>query len=49
MWVCTDDVTLLELARAAAAIGRSAEAADLFEQARAAAPRRAPAREARLG
>jgi len=36
MWVCTDGVTLLELARAAAAIGRASEASDLFQQARAA-------------
>ncbi len=36
MWACSDDVTLLELSRAAAAVGRSSEAADFFEKARAA-------------
>ena len=42
MWACTDDVTLRELGRAAAATGRSDEAAELFEKAREAAPHRAP-------
>ncbi len=41
LWACTDDVTLLELARAAAAVGRSGEAEDLFRQARAAGSREA--------
>ncbi len=41
MWVCKDDVTLYELARAAAALGRASEAADLFEKARAAGSREA--------
>ena len=36
MWACSDDVTLLELSRAAAAVGRSSEAATLFEDAVAA-------------
>ena len=36
MWACSEDVTLLELARAAAALGRTGEAADLLERARAA-------------
>ncbi len=36
LWVCTDDVSLLELARAAAAIGRPEDAAGLFAEARAA-------------
>ena len=36
MWACTDGVTLLELARAAAAVGRSSESAGLLERARAA-------------
>ncbi len=36
MWVCTDGATLLELARAASAIGRTSEAEGLFDQARAA-------------
>jgi len=41
MWACNDDVTLFELSRAAAAIGRASEAADLFEKARAAGSREA--------
>jgi serine/threonine-protein kinase len=41
MWSCTDDVALLELARAAAALGRSEEAADLLARARAAGSREA--------
>ncbi len=41
MWCCSDDVTLLELSRAAAASGRSDEAADLFAKARAAGSREA--------
>ena len=41
MWACTDDVTLLELSRAAAAVGRSDLAADLFARARAAGSREA--------
>lgn len=36
MWVCTGGATLLELSRAAAALGRDAEAAELLESARAA-------------
>ena len=36
MWSCADDVTLLELSRAAVAAGRPSEAAALFEKARAA-------------
>jgi hypothetical protein len=36
MWVCTDGATLCELARAAAAAGRSDDASDLFGRARAA-------------
>ena len=43
MWVCTDDVTLFELSRAAAAIGRASDATDLFEKARAAGSREASA------
>jgi adenylate cyclase len=41
MWVCTDGVTLLELSRAAAALGRDSEAAVLLEKARAAGSREA--------
>ncbi|HTO88724.1 MAG TPA: protein kinase [Thermoanaerobaculia bacterium] len=41
MWLCTDGVTLLELARAAAALGRSADAQDFFRQAQAAGSREA--------
>ncbi|NLN10505.1 MAG: protein kinase [Acidobacteria bacterium] len=36
MWTCTEDATLLDLARAAAALGRREEAAALFARARAA-------------
>ena len=43
MWICTEDVTLLELARAAAAIGKASEAAGLFERACAAGSREASA------
>ena len=43
MWVCTDDVTLFELSRAAAAIGRASDATGLFEKARAAGSREASA------
>ena len=41
MWACTDGVTLLELSRAAAALGKVSEAADFLEQARAAGSREA--------
>ena len=41
MWCCTEDLTLLELSRAAAAAGRSAEAADLRDRAIAAGSREA--------
>ncbi len=41
MWVCTDGVTLLELARAAAALGRHTEATGLLGEARAAGSREA--------
>ncbi len=34
LWTCTDDVSLLELARAAAALGRADRAREWFEQAR---------------
>ena len=33
LWCCSDDVTLLELARAARAIGRAEAVRDLFSQA----------------
>ncbi len=36
MWSCTDDVTLLELSRAATSVGRGADAAALFDRALAA-------------
>ncbi len=36
MWVCTGDVTLLELARSAAALGRAADAEEFLGKARAA-------------
>ena len=36
MWACSDDVTLLELSRAAAAVGRPSESAALLEKAVAA-------------
>ena len=36
LWLCSDDVTLLELAKAASALGAKGEAEDLFAQARAA-------------
>ena len=36
MWSCSDDITLLELSRAAAAAGRPEDAANLLEKARAA-------------
>ena len=41
MWVCTDGVSLLELSRAAAALGKESEAADFLEEARAAGSREA--------
>jgi len=47
MWACSDDVTLLELSRAAAAVGRPSEAATLLAQAVAAGSpeaREAPSR-----
>jgi hypothetical protein len=40
-WCCTDDVTLLELARAARVAGRADEADALLEQARQAGSREA--------
>ncbi|HWZ84863.1 MAG TPA: protein kinase, partial [Thermoanaerobaculia bacterium] len=43
MWACTDDVTLLELSRAAAAVGSGSEAARLLEAALAAGSREAQA------
>jgi len=36
LWTCTDDVSLLELARAAAAVGREERARELWERARSA-------------
>ena len=36
MWACTDGATLLELSRAAAALGKTSEAADFLAEARAA-------------
>jgi hypothetical protein len=33
LWCCTDDITLLELARAAAAVGRAQQAGDLLKRA----------------
>jgi len=36
LWTCTDDVSLLELAQAAAAVGRGGHAQELFDKARAA-------------
>ena len=39
LWLCSDDVTLLELAKAADVLGAKAEAEDLFAQARAAGSR----------
>ena len=36
LWCCTDDVTLLDLAHAAGALGRTEEASDLLERAQAA-------------
>ena len=41
MWVCTDGVSLLELSRAAAALGKESEAANFLEEARAAGSREA--------
>ena len=41
MWICTDDVTLLDLARAAAVLGREQESAALFAAARSAGSREA--------
>lgn len=41
MWACTDDVTLLDLARAAAVLGREQESAALFSEARRAGSREA--------
>jgi len=43
MWTCSEDVTLLELSRAAAVLGRPDEAADLLEKARIAGSREAEA------
>ncbi len=42
MWSCTPDFTLLESSRAAAALGRPEDAADLMAQARAAGLRESP-------
>lgn len=36
LWTCTDDVSLLELSRAAAAVGRASQAEELLARARAA-------------
>ncbi len=47
MWACSDDVTLLELSRAADQAGRSEEAAELLEKARAAGSAEAAAVPAR--
>lgn len=41
MWACSDDVTLLDLARAAAALGRGQESGELFSAARRAGSREA--------
>ncbi len=41
MWTCSDDVTLLDLARAAAALGRGQESVALFSEARSAGSREA--------
>ncbi len=41
MWTCTDDVTLLDLALAAAVLGRAPESAALFSEARSAGSREA--------
>ena len=46
MWACSDDVTLLDLARAAAALGRGQQSAALFAEARRAGSREALALDA---
>jgi TolB-like protein/Tfp pilus assembly protein PilF len=46
LWTCADDVSLLELARAAAAQGRTVDAAELFTRARAAGSKEALALDA---